>query len=267
MAIAAIEAEAELRFPFGANWRRFLADIDDERIEAATNSLKHMLCVPHLHGKTFLDVGSGSGLFSLAARRLGASVSSFDYDRDSVACTAELKRRFFPNDAQWVVQSGSALDSDFVASLGSFDVVYSWGVLHHTGDMKRAFATVLPAVAPGGQLFIALYNDQGWISRYWTTVKRMYNRNRLNRIALIALHTPYLIGLRYMVRLASGRGRLERGMSLWRDMIDWLGGYPFEVSRPEEVFDYFRQRGFRLENLMTCGGRMGCNEFVFRRER
>lgn len=261
------ESESELRFPFGANWRRFLKDINEDRIAGAQESLKSMLRIDDLQNKTFLDIGSGSGLFSLAARRLGAAVSSFDYDADSVACTAELKRRYFPEDAQWKVQQGSALDTEFIASLGRFDVVYSWGVLHHTGDLQRAFATILPTVAPGGKLFISIYNDQGWVTKYWTRVKRLYNRNRLNRVLLFLIHAPYLFGLRYVVRLLTGRLRIERGMSMWRDTFDWLGGYPFEVRRPEAVFEYFRERGFRLEMLSTAGGRMGCNEFVFTRER
>jgi 2-polyprenyl-6-hydroxyphenyl methylase/3-demethylubiquinone-9 3-methyltransferase len=133
--------------------------------------------------------------------------------------------------------------------------------------MQQAFATILPTVAPGGKLFIALYNDQGPISRYWTAVKRMYNRNTFNKVLVVATHAPYLFGLRYLARLATNRRALPRGMSLWHDMVDWLGGYPFEVSKPEEVFEYFTERGFRLETLITCGGALGCNEFVFVRER
>src|ERR1044072_5239228 len=101
-----------------------------------------MLEVDNLLGKKFLDVGSGSGLFSLAARRLGAQVHSFDYDPQSVACTGELRRRYFPDDLHWVVQQGSVLDQGYLASLGSFDVVYAWGVLHHTGAMWRALDNI-----------------------------------------------------------------------------------------------------------------------------
>ena len=126
------------RFEFGKNWSRFLSLLNDERIAAAQNSLKHMLGVEDLRGKSFLDIGSGSGLFSLVARRLGARVHSFDYDPHSVACTKELRRRYFPGDAEWTVEGGSALDADYLKSLGEFDVVYSWGVLHHTGQMWQA---------------------------------------------------------------------------------------------------------------------------------
>src|SRR6185369_14036983 len=129
------EVNAGERFEFGKNWSRFLALLDERRIKEAEDSLKRMLEVETLEGKSFVDVGSGSGLFSLAARRLGAKVHSLDYDPNSVACTAELKRRYFPNDLSWRVEEGSALDRKYLASLGTFDVVYSWGVLHHTGKM------------------------------------------------------------------------------------------------------------------------------------
>jgi 2-polyprenyl-6-hydroxyphenyl methylase/3-demethylubiquinone-9 3-methyltransferase len=259
------EVATRQRFPFGENWTRFLAELNDERIGSAQASLQQMLRAGDLQGLRFLDIGSGSGLFSLAARRLGARVHSFDYDPLSVACTQELKRRFAPADPDWTIEEGSVLDREYLARLGTFDVVYSWGVLHHTGAMHEAWANAAPLVAPSGKLWIAIYNDQGWLSRYWSWVKKQYNRGPVRLWLLTALHAPYLFGLRWCVRTWRGRRSLERGMSLWRDMIDWLGGYPFEVARPEEVFRFFRDRGLVLEELKTCGGRLGCNEFVFRR--
>ena len=134
------EVERGERFEFGANWTRFLKTLDDTRIATAQASLCGMLETETLQGRTFVDVGCGSGLFSLAARRLGAKVHSFDYDPKSVACSTELRRRYFPDDSRWTVEAGSALDAEYLRSLGKFDLVYSWGVLHHTGDMAGALA-------------------------------------------------------------------------------------------------------------------------------
>lgn len=259
------EIKAGKRFSFGENWSHFLTSLDDDRVGQAQRSLCNMLKVDDLQGKRFLDIGSGSGLFSLAARRLGATVHSFDYDPQSVACSNELKRHFFPDDSHWTVEQGSVLDQKYVSSLDHFDIVYSWGVLHHTGKMYIAFDNIVSAVAPEGKLFISIYNDQGTISKYWSLVKKTYNKGRMARYVVIAVHAPYLFGMRWVFRALTGRLSLERGMSMWHDMIDWLGGYPFEVARPEVVFRYFRDKGFVLEELKTCGGRMGCNEFVFRR--
>ena len=260
------------RFEFGANWAAFLTGLNDERIGAAEASLKEMLDVERLDGKSFLDIGSGSGLFSLAARRLGARVTSFDYDPESVACTAELRRRFFEEDPQWTVGRGSALDPAFLASLGKFDIVYSWGVLHHTGDLWSALGNALERVGPAGRLFISIYNDQGGASRRWKRVKRLYlNTPKRLQLAILLpafarLWAPIFINDALRGRpLRSWRAYGERGMDPWRDVVDWVGGYPFEVARPEQIFDFCRQRGFELRKLKTCAGGHGCNEFVFAR--
>ena len=136
------------RFQFGANWTSFLETLDDERIEGAELSLKTMIGIGDLSGKQFLDIGSGSGLFSLAARSLGAKVYSIDYDPKSVECTRELKKRYFPGDDNWVIEEASVLNKQYMTSLGKFDIVYSWGVLHHTGDMQKALNNaIIPVTA------------------------------------------------------------------------------------------------------------------------
>ncbi len=257
------DIERGMRFEFGENWKRFLSVLTENKILEAIRSLQTTLRLDSLNGKSLLDIGSGSGLSSLAARRLGATVHSFDYDSESVACTRELKRRYFASDPEWVIEQGSVLDESYMARLGKFDIVYSWGVLHHTGQMFKAFENVIQTVVNGGLLFIAIYNDQGWVSGYWTFIKRLYNKGAIFRALVVLLHLPYQ-GLRYVVRALTGRLALERGMSMWHDMTDWLGGYPFEVAKPESVFRFFRDHGFVLEELRTCGGRLGCNEFVFR---
>lgn len=263
------------RFEFGQNWSRFLEILDDQRIAQAESSLRSMLGVSDLEGRSFLDIGSGSGLFSLAARRLGARVHSFDYDPQSVACTNELRRRYFPEDALWRVDEGSVLDKDYLGSLGTFDIVYSWGVLHHTGAMWDALANAAPLVNEGGQLFIAIYNDQGRASIWWTRVKRLYCGSPRPVQALILglctlrLWGPALVreGLRgrAVSKLRNYGQSSGRGMSAWRDVVDWVGGYPFEVAKPEQIFDFYRERAFVLQRMTTCAGGLGCNQFVFRR--
>lgn len=266
------------RFEFGTNWARFLEVLNDERIAQAEKSLREMLSINDLHGKSFLDIGSGSGLFSLAARRLGATVRSFDYDPKSVICTQELRRRYFPDDRQWVIESGSILDRGYLSILGQFDVVYSWGVLHHTGAMWEALENIVSLVTSGGRIYIAIYNDQGRPSLMWKRIKKIYCaapsplRNAVLLLAFARLWGPTIVRdllngqpSKTWRHYGNGQGGSGRGMSPWRDVVDWVGGYPFEVAKPEEIFNFYRDRGFRLDQLQTCAGGLGCNQFVFSR--
>ena len=277
MSTNAIEIARGERFEFGKNWSRFLALLDDARIARAEESLKQMLEVENLEGQSFLDIGSGSGLFSLAARRLGARVHSLDYDPQSVTCTKELRRRYFNNDSEWRIEEGSALDADYLKSLGAFDVVYSWGVLHHTGAMWSALENAQLPVAEGGKLFVAIYNDLGSRSRRWRWIKRTYNDlpdflKAPFALTVIAPEEAKSL-LRSLMLLKPGeylrswtQYNRNRGMNRWRDVIDWVGGYPYEVAKPEEIFDFYRSRGFQLTKIKCGGVGLGCNEFVFRRE-
>lgn len=271
-----IEVARGERFEFGKNWSGFLSVLDDERIVKAEESLKEMLECETLAGQTFLDIGSGSGLFSLAARRLGARVHSFDFDSNSYACTKELRRRYSADDNDWTIEQGSALDKNYVESLGPFDIVYSWGVLHHTGKMWDALANAAIPVTRGGKLFIAIYNDTGSQAKRWHWIKKTYCR--LPRL----LKTPFAIAailpdeakslvksiitlnpmsyLRSWIQYKNGRG-----MNRWYDIIDWVGGYPYEVATVDEIFDFYQKRGFSLAKVKSGGVGLGCNEFVFKK--
>jgi len=273
------EVRSGERFEFGKNWAHFLAVLDEDRIALAETSLRSMLKLDRLDGRTFLDVGSGSGLFSLAAHRLGAKVHSFDYDPQSVACTRELKRRYGADDGAWTIERGSVLDRAWLETLGTFDIVYSWGVLHHTGRMWEAIDNVKPLVKLGGLLFIAIYNDQGEITDRWAEIKRRYNSLPRPLAALFALGIiareegrslrGYLRGgdIKPWVQSWTGYARQStRGMSKWHDWIDWVGGYPYERASIEAIADGLAKDGFRLTNLVDRSNGTGCNEFVFRCE-
>lgn len=263
------------RFEFGRNWSRFLSTLDDRAIDESMQSLQKNLGLQSLAGLTFLDIGSGSGLSSLAARRLGARVISFDFDPHSVACTRELRRRYFPDDtaAEWSVEEGSVLDNQFMTQLPTADIVYSWGVLHHTNAMWPALEASIAKVKAGGLFYIALYNDQGWQSKNWRMVKKLYNANAVGKVAVIVgAGLCFMWPKKVLGELLRGRNpvhywtryRSNRGMNAWYDMLDWVGGYPFEVASGDTIFKWGRERGFDLQSLTLVGGGYGCNEFVFR---
>lgn len=243
-----------LSFSFGQNWEKFLTVLNEERITAACQSIQKFTGLATLAGRTFLDVGCGSGLFSLAAYRLGASrVISMDIDPHSIECAHRLREREGAP-VHWTIAQASALAMP--VSKSSFDFVYSWGVLHHTGAMWQAIDHVADLVSPQGLFYLAIYRERRF-SRQWLQVKRIYNRqNRLvKRIMILgyALFSITASGLNGQnpLRVIRDYGRTSRGMSWWRDIEDWLGGLPYEYTRPEKLIAFLKERGFECLHIPT----------------
>lgn len=268
-----LEIEAQMnRFDFGKNWSNFLRGINEQHIENSKSKLLNSLEFTDIKNKSFLDVGSGSGLSSLSASLAGAKVLSFDYDTFSVSSTKFLKNKYLPNNEHWKITQGSVLDKKFMQGLGQYDIVYSWGVLHHTGNMIEALKNVNENVKENGYLFIAIYNDQGVKSKIWKFLKKTYVDYKITRPFLIVLGyflfwVPQLIKSLFSFSLFKFQRdyKKKRGMSIHHDIIDWMGGYPFEVASPDEIIEFYNNYGYRLKKLISCGGKLGCNEFIFQK--
>lgn len=263
----------DTHFAFGDNWRDFAAGIDEVRVGRAVASLRRLLPASEVEGRTVVDLGSGSGLSSLAALRLGAaSVLALDLDPASVDTSSRLLSNLAA-DREWRCIETSVLDLS-PSLFGQFDIVYSWGVLHHTGDMWHAAERAASLVAPGGTLVIALYHKTAACDA-WRTVKRGYSRaprwaQLLARVVYAAaLFVATALHGTNAVRSLKGHAR-GRGMSFWHDVHDWLGGYPYESASPGDVHSRLEALGFevRREFLQpqTRGWLgSGCDEYVFSR--
>ncbi len=264
-----------VRFGFGENWQRFVGDLTDEQIAEAQESLQKLLNQTNLSGLTFLDIGSGSGLSSLVARKLGARVRAFDFDADSLAATQSLIDKYYPCDNGWSVEQGSILDDAFTKKLGEFDIVYSWGVLHHTGAMWTALERAAALVAPGGTLAIALYRKTPLCSA-WRVEKWLYTTSpRAVQTIIRGLYqAAYLAGIIATRRnpIAYVRSyKTVRGMNWYRDVHDWLGGYPYESATPAEVKAQLSKLGFSVIHSVERPSGIGifgtgCDKFVARRQ-
>lgn len=243
-----------ITFSFGRNWERYVDDsFDRDRARAAERHLLEFLELPDLAGKTFLDAGCGSGLHSLAAHEAGARrVVSFDIDPASVRATARL-RGLARSTADWELMQGSVLDEAFLARLEPADIVYSWGVLHHTGRMWDAIRNVARFVKPDGLFYIGLYVTTPE-SGYWIDVKRRYNaaseaKKRLMEAWHIARYTVFPNVIRFRNPFGEVRNR-GRGMAYMTDVRDWLGGHPYEDAPVADVVRFaLRELGLVLRNL------------------
>jgi len=258
--------ETSDRFAFGRNWQDFSERLGPEEYAKARDSVRAL--VGDVRDKTFLDIGCGSGLFSIAACSLGARrVVGFDIDPDSVAAAQSLVNKI----AQWDPQvrpqaiefrQGSVLDIE--ADHPTYDIVYSWGVLHHTGRMVEAFERAASLVGDKGVLAIAIYNKH-FTSPIWKAIKYTYVKSP-SPIKKLLVGAVFVLKLVVAVLLTRKNPlKRRRGMRYYNDIVDWVGGYPYEYASVDEVVAFFEPRGFQTRTVSKTRGFTGCNEFVFER--
>jgi SAM-dependent methyltransferase len=264
----------KVTFSFGRNWQDFVErHLNPERERIAISSLVEFLKQEDLKDLDFLDIGCGSGLFSLAAYRLGARrIVSVDVDPFSVECTARLHAAI-GSPQNWRVVQGSILEKNCVEKLEPADIVYAWGSLHHTGAMWNAIRNACELVSANGKFYLAIYNkvDGRNGSEFWLKVKRFYNHvstpvKRILELAFIVRYVflPELIRLRNPIYFWRNYSK-GRGMNAYTDTRDWLGGYPYEFASVDEILRFCRREmGVRLVKLRAVNN-LGVNEFLFQK--
>lgn len=253
--------DTEMRFKFGKNWEKYINNyFSEERLEISRRYLLNFLKMDDLKNKSFIDIGCGSGLHSLAAIRSGAAkVFSFDFDPTSVQTTLKL-REFAGNPTQWQVVQGSILDNMFLRSLEPADIVYSWGVLHHSGDMWRAMDNSVKLIKSGGYFYAALYDYDIQVNprpEFWLMVKQKYNRaDWLGKRKMelwyvwrfMLYRNPLLLPL---VCIQALRYKQSRGMAIYTDIVDWLGGWPMDFAKRKDVKDWAERNNMEMVTMKT----------------
>ncbi len=255
----------EIRFSFGKNWENFVSHaLDQQRLEKARGDFGTLMEGIPLEGRTYIDIGFGQGLSLFFAAERGASVYGIDVDRDNLRAI-ELLARYFPGVPMPPVAIQSILEGRFVnAHLGEFDIVHSWGVLHHTGEMWKALENSSKLVRPGGKFVFSIYNAH-WSSPIWKIIKFSFNKapSPIQKL-MIFIFYPVILVAKIAVTRTNPMAK-ERGMDFHYDLIDWLGGYPYEWATIHEVTERLKSLGFRSIRSRPASVPTGCNEFVFER--
>lgn len=255
-----------MNFDFGNNWKKYSEKyLTETELNSAKESLKRILGEDGLKGKSFLDIGCGTGLFAICACLLGSNkVIGIDINRKCIETSEDNSKRFIKNEQCIEYFQISILDDDKLESIGKYDMVYAWGSLHHTGNMWKAIDNSSKLVANGGLLWLAIYNRH-ITSPVWKIIKKYFNKtNKYNKVIIANIYLFLLLMARIVPNIRNNFKK-RRGMSLYYDAIDWLGGYPYEYASPNEIIKYFENINFEMINFSPTLGFTGCNEYLFQK--
>jgi len=262
------------QFDFGQNWTEFSANAaNPERAAQARSHFESLMGGIPLAGSSFLDIGFGQGFSLLSALALGAKAVGCDINPKCHSVISS-NRRLFPDAEEMPIELhvGSILDGATVKALRAsaavagrgFDVVHSWGVLHHTGDMKLAVANAGSLVGPDGYFVLAIYNRH-WSSRPWLAIKFLYVHSpRWLQRMMVGVLYPAIWLAKWAVTGKDPKSK-ERGMEFFYDVVDWVGGYPYEYATIEEMEQLCSPLGFSLVRAIPAIVPTGCNELIFRK--
>ena len=263
--------QEKVTFSFGKNWEQFIrTNFSEERIEIARQHLLNFLDMRDLAGKYFLDIGCGSGIHSLAAFKSSAQrIASFDVDPYSVATTQKI-HEMYGSPPNWQVIHGSILEDTFLRTVEPADIVYSWGVLHHTGNLWQAIRNAATFLKPGSIFYIAIY-DKTPDTPYWIDIKKKYNRStglgkKLMEFSYVwraFFKTASLSRIKQSIAYINNYKK-SRGMEFWTDVKDWLGGWPYEPATQEEICS-FCEETLGLERIKVKTGEANI-EYLFKKK-
>ena len=257
--------EEHITFSFGENWKNFLTTVGDAEIQKASEDIKNWLGESSVKGKRVIDIGCGSGIHSYVFYSMGAKeLISFDYDKNSVDATKQVWQKA-QAPSNWQVIQGSVLDKNYLDTLGKFDIVYSWGVLHHTGGMWKAIENSIDLVNDNGAYWIAIYIKGPNYEKH-LAVKRKYNKaSPAGKKIMVYKNVLHIMAH----RLLEGKNpftwneKTSRGMNIYHDIIDWLGGLPYEVASKEEIINFCKSKGLHLKKIEEAKHEGGCSIYVF----
>ena len=228
-----------------AGTREYFDAIEDYRYNSDAPWLKDAVGFDHFQNKRLLEVGFGTGTDLLQFARAGAVVTGVDITPRSI----EIARRRFDvygQRGEFLIGDGENLSFPDE----SFDVVYSFGVLHHTPDTQRAIREVHRVLRPGGKAIVMLYHRSSLF--YWggLALKRGILQGKLLRHSMaeiMSLHVEYSAADARPLVKAYTRAEARRLFSDFSDCEITVNQLtrrelrPIGRTLPEPVFNWLAQ--------------------------
>ncbi len=257
----------ERTFAFGKNWQAYVQHaLTPQKVAQAKTAFLKLFEGIEFRGKSFLDIGFGQGIALFAAQERGAHVMGIDVDEENLRSLTKTAQMFHSQQMP-VVRIASILDDAFVETQlqqGQFDIVHSWGALHHTGNMLQAIHHAASLVKCGGYLVLAIYNKH-WSSPIWGRIKWLYNHSpEFVQQLLVMLFYPIIYLAKFVVTGKNPKAK-ERGMDFFYDVVDWIGGYPYEYASIAAIQEIMERKGFVCVRIIPALVPTGCNQFVFQK--
>jgi hypothetical protein len=258
-----------MQFDFGKNWEKFSKTaLNEHKVKQARDDFVGLFKDIELKNKSFIDIGFGQGLSLLTATALGAVTTGIDINPLSEGILRKNAKYFPEVDVSKIkIYTGSVLDTSLLENIthsgkNEFDVVHSWGVLHHTGNLYKSIQLTCNMVQKQGYYIIAIYNKH-WSSRIWLWIKWFYNYSPVFLKKFFIYFCYPVIWVAKFLVTGKNPKKQQRGMDFFYDIIDWVGGYPYEYASKEQIKKFVESQGFKLLREIPAKVPTGCNEFVF----
>jgi 2-polyprenyl-6-hydroxyphenyl methylase/3-demethylubiquinone-9 3-methyltransferase len=212
-------------------------------------------------GKNVLDGGSGSGMVSVGFALLGANVTGVDI---TPQCVENGKR----NAERFGVQCRFFCKDLTDLDLGNerFDIVYSWGVIHHSEDARKSFSNLAKHLKPGGEMVLAVYLKT-YLSGFWNFSRVFYQKApKWFQSIFRESGSCFLNGVDFIKKLIFGKSRyMLRGTNNKELINDWFGVPHRTFHSYDEVFQWFRENGLNYKLVNPATGRFkSTSNFVVR---
>ena len=212
-----------------------------------------------IEGKSVLDAGCGTGIFSIIFARNGAaSVLGIDISEGSLETAKALKTKFDLENASF--QKQDMLDLPFADE--SFDIVWAWGTVHHTTDPFKAMSELIRVLRAEGSILLAVYTRTRVTFLHEIIRKALVRTPRKTWKALSKILALVLSPVVYFFKK---REKSRKGEKLEELIMDWYFVPIRHYYYPEEIKVFLEEQGFTIEKYLPASGRFNStSNFIYK---